>query len=414
MTQTSAPATPAPPVAAAVLEPAVQPVVNRAVEPTPSTTVGAPDAAAPPVLTVNDLPPAPPADACPPHMRYIRGGEFWMGSPRGRGAQEERPRFLTKVADYCLETHEVTAAEYAECVARGACTAPHGSQSTCNYDRRADHPINCIDWQQAREYCESEGSRLPSELEWEYAARGGDQYQSYSWGEESPDGRACWKNNHSCPVGSFEPGAFGLHDMSGNVWEWTNDWFSDYPWPKPTGLHKVFRGGGWSRRFDKWMRATLRNRTNPESWGSHLGFRCARLAKNAECPFGADAEPGLCRHGVIAAECQDPQQSWNGLRCAGPGEPECRPGSAVTPGHGCVATGGAPARRARSAADATAAAVARTRSPEFDEDCRQNQPKRPNAYLVQGGSHLDRNRYGNELGCKNRDVGVGWNSACCP
>lgn len=372
------------------------------------------DAGEPPVVTVSELEPVIPADICPAHMVHVRGGEFWMGSPRGRGATEERPRFLTRVADFCMDRHEVTTEDYTGCVGLGKCTVPHGTQSTCNYGKRDQHPINCVDWNQADAYCQGQGSRLPTELEWEYAARGGERYFPYSWGPESPDGRTCWKSNRSCPVESFEAGAFGLHDMSGNLWEWTHDWFGDYPWPKPTGRSKVFRGGSWSRRFDKWLRTTLRNRTGPDSWGSHLGFRCARPAKNAECPFGAATEPGFCRHGVIDAECSDPRHHWSGLRCTLPGSPECGASQDPLPGHGCVyREGAAPDRPAARSAESEEPPT-RSRSPEFDEDCRLNQPSRPNAYLLRGGSHSGRNQQGKELGCKNRDVGVGWNSTCCP
>jgi formylglycine-generating enzyme required for sulfatase activity len=364
------------------------------------TDAGADDA--PPVLTVGQLEPLAPDDACPAGMRYVRGGEFWMGSPRRRGASEERPRYQTRVADYCLGEKEVTAGEYANCVAEGHCSLPEGSQFTCNYSRRQSHPMNCIDWNRAHAYCASQGARLPTELEWEYAARGGGAYSNYSWGNESPEGRACWKSNHSCEAGSFAAGAFGLYDMTGNVWEWTNDWFAEYPWPKASGQNKVFRGGGWSRRFDKWMRSTLRNRTNPESSGSHLGFRCASLAKNAQCPFGEGDEPGLCRHGVVEVECENPEH-----------HAECRAGQEAVPGYGCVSPNGAASGSARNAREPEPAPT-RRRSPEFDDDCQRNQPRRPNAFLFEGGSHQGRNLYGRELGCKNRDVGVGWNSACCP
>ncbi len=372
------------------------------------------DAAAPPLVTVDELKTAEPQDGCPETMRYVTGGEFWMGSPRGRGAEEERPRFLTRVADFCMDTYEVTAEHYARCVAAGQCTMPQGSQRTCNYGRREGHPINCVDWHQADAYCKSEGSRLPSELEWEYAARGGASYSPFSWGSESPDGRTCWKSNQTCSVGSFAAGAFGLHDVSGNVWEWNADWFGEYPWPNPSGRAKVFRGGSWSRRFDKWLRTTLRNRTNPESWGSHLGFRCARAAKNAPCPFGVGAEPGTCRHGVLEADCEDPRQRFNGLRCALPGAPECGANQQAMPGYGCVSRAGSAVPTTRLEDGAPEETPTRARSPEFDEDCQKNQPKRSQAYLLEGGTHAGRNRHGAQLDCKNRDVGVGWNSVCCP
>jgi formylglycine-generating enzyme required for sulfatase activity len=285
-----------------------------------------PDAGAPPVVRVSQLAPAPPPDACPPTMVFIAGGEFWMGSARGRGGRAEHPKFLTRVADYCLDTYEVTSSSYQACVQSGACSEPRGAQSRCNYGRREDHPINCVDWAQEALYCKAQASRLPSEIEWEYAARGGERYLPYSWGSEPPEARTCWKRNMSCPVGSFGAGAFGLHDMSGNVWEWTDDWFGEYPWPEQSGRSKVFRGGGFNGRFERWLSATLRNRTGPERWGSYLGFRCARLAKEAVCPFGLDEEARACRHGVLDVECADESEHFNGKRCAPSGSPPVRPG----------------------------------------------------------------------------------------
>src|SRR5690606_21815226 len=91
-----------------------------------STAAVAPDAGAPPVLHVSELEPAPPPDACPPTMVFVAGGEFWAGAPRDSGPREARPRHLTRLPDFCIDRHEVTSASYAECVARGACSAPRG------------------------------------------------------------------------------------------------------------------------------------------------------------------------------------------------------------------------------------------------------------------------------------------------
>jgi formylglycine-generating enzyme required for sulfatase activity len=309
--------------------------VTAGLRPVAASAVPAADAGAPPLVRVSELMPAVPPDACPATMAYVAGGEFWMGSPRNQGAREERPRFLTRVADFCIDTYEVTSASYMQCVEHGQCSAAHAARGTCNASVREDHPINCVDWTQADTYCKSQGSRLPTELEWEYAARGGKSYGRYSWGAEPPDDRSCWRSPQTCSVGSYAPGAFGLHDMSGNVWEWTNDWFGSYPWPAPTGRAKVYRGGGWGRRSEKWLTTTLRNRTTPSSWSSHLGFRCARLAKDARCPFGLGEEPGFCRHGVLGVECPG-DQSFNGQRCAAAGAPPCARNEDSVPGHGCV------------------------------------------------------------------------------
>ncbi len=361
--------------------------------------------------SASDAADASAANPCPPEMRRVSGGRFWVGSPRGRGADDEHPRFLTELGDYCLDRTEVSSEAYERCVQAGHCSSAERDRKTCNGGRaaRGKHPINCVDHAQAAAYCAARGARLPSEIEWEYAARGGDRQLPYPWGEAPPDGRTCWKHHGTCEVGSFEPGAFDLHDIVGNVWEWTESWYAPYPWPAKTGHARVYRGGSWSRRFEKWLSPTLRNRSAPHREGSHLGFRCALTPKAARCPFGR-AEDGLrCLHGVLEVQCTPPR-SWNGARCAKPGEPRCRAGWHEETGHGCVLD--TPIDVAPERVDPSA--VQRVRSPEFDEDCRAHAPGRPRAYRLQGGTHKARNQVGARAGCKNRDVGVGWISACCP
>jgi hypothetical protein len=212
-------------------------------------------------------------------------------------------------------------------------------------------------------------------------------------------------------VKSYPAGAFGLYDVTGNVWEWTSDYFTPYPWPSSTGNTIVYRGGSWSRRFEKWMTTTLRNRFTPQRWGSHLGVRCAMMAVGAECPFGSQRD-GTCTRGVIKMDCPQGRE-FNGVRCAKPGEPQCPEGSSLQEGYGCVGatveTHYDPARY-----QAEMESVTRTRSPEFDADCQRYQVPRPNAYRFSGGTGPARNDVVTHAGCKNRDVGASWNSACCP
>jgi formylglycine-generating enzyme required for sulfatase activity len=370
---------------------------------------------APLATPTTDTTPAPSArDTCPSGMLALGGGEFWLGSPAGKGTSEDRPRFLTHVAPFCLDQHEVTTDSYASCVASGRCTLPHGTQRTCNYGRegRGNHPINCVDWQQAQTFCETRGARLPSELEWEYAARGGSEYRQFSWGNDAPEGRTCWNRNQTCAVESYASGAFGLFDMTGNVWEWTLDWYGLYPWQPSLGHARVYRGGSWSRRFEKWMVATLRNRSPPSEWGSHLGLRCAQRVA-ADCRFGVGNVSNTCARAVLDVECSPPQK-FNGMRCAAPGEPLCSAGSEPSAARGCVLKAGrAPAQSPRQAAEPSVES-SRARSSEFDADCLKNQRLRPHAYRLAGGTHAARNALAQSLGCKNRDVGVGWNSVCCP
>jgi hypothetical protein len=349
-------------------------------------------------------------------MAMIRGGAFWVGSPHGEYNPEETPRFETQVAAFCMDLTEVTVTAYRECVAAGACTPARDSRRFCNerWDGRGGHPINCVDWSEARAYCAFRRARLPSEIEWEFAARGGSERRKYPWGDEAPDGRACWKNvGGSCEVKRFAAGAFGLYDVVGNVWEWTDDWFAPYPWPALSGTTKVYRGGGWSRRFEKWMRPQLRNRGLPTHWGSHLGFRCASTPARVECPYGRSAEsPDRCLFGVGQVECGKGKH-WNGQRCAARDEPECPDGTQKVRGHGCSAPTPPPASSSR-AAPSSAAQVSRAHTPQFDADCRRYHPTQPRAYRYTGGTHDERNAVSRAAGCRNRDVGSGWNSTCCP
>jgi Sulfatase-modifying factor enzyme 1 len=345
-------------------------------------------------------------------MSKINGGSFWVGTAGSKGPEDEHPTFQANVGDFCLDRTEVTAEAYDACVERKGCAArdPARSNLTCNLgrDERKRHPANCVSWREANAYCAGLGKRLPSEVEWEYAARGGAEYRAFSFGAGSPDERVCWKSAMSCEVGSYPAGAFGLFDMAGNVWEWTATRYGPYPFGEIDNPNRVYRGGSWSRRFDKWLSPTLRNRFDETKWGSHLGFRCA-----ADVPDAArcgSAIPGPCPLEVTDAECP-PETKWNGVRCTRPGAPLCRPGAHPVPGLGCQRD--VPIA-ASTATEPTGEAVVFVRSPEFDADCREFQPQRPEAYRLSQASHPERTQAGASRGCKNRDVGVGWNSACCP
>jgi hypothetical protein len=337
---------------------------------------------------------------------------------------DEHPRFVTRVPSLCVDRTEVTVRAFTQCVEAGKCQAKPRPRLTCNYGRpeRQDHPMNCVTWEQADTYCKAQGARLPTEVEWEYLARGGAEYRKYSWGDEEPDGRTCWKRAFSCPVMSYPAGAFGLFDVIGNVWEWTQSNHGDYPWPARESPHKVYRGGGWSRRFDKWLQPTLRNRDVPEAMGSHLGLRCVSLLPGSRCPYlavGADATAvsgsDTCLAGVDEVECAK-GKTWNGLRCARAGEPECPNGTTAQPGFGCQVPYAGAAHPSNHPASETAPPLvpSQKRTPEFDGDCLQFQPNRPKAYRLEGATHKDRTAYGSGQGCKNRDVGASWNSICCP
>jgi len=346
-------------------------------------------------------------------MSLLPGGSFWVGSDRSEHfSEDESPRFRTQLPPFCVDQTEVTVAAYAECVARGACTPARASHSHCNaaHSNRPNFPINCVTWPQADAFCSARNTRLLSEVEWEYAARGGEQSLKYPWGSDNPDGHACWKHDGSCRTKAYPAGAFGLFDISGNVWEWTDDWYAAYPWPPETGYAKVYRGGSWSRRFEKWMHTRLRNRANLSHQGAHLGFRCASVPDLSRCPFG-QADAKHCLAGVTERQCKPPR-SWNGVRCAKPGAARCPEGYGERPGRGCVRT--EPEAAQQVDIEAEAKRVQRAASPEFNGDCCTNFAPRLHAFRYFGGTHQARNLVSGRAGCKNRDVGVGWNSTCCP
>lgn len=224
---------------------------------------------------------------CPDEAVYVPGGTFTMGSADPRSAPDERPAHEVSLSDYCIDRVEVTAAAYTRCVTARACTRP-ASQNPVD-----DGPVTGIDWNQAEAYCRSVGGRLPTEAEWEFAARGTDG-REYPWGAEAPSDceRADWSTGGaSCrgvgpsPVGSFPRGAspFGALDMAGNVWEWTADWYArsysagsaNDPTGPEQGSARVTRGGGWNNDQPDRLRATFREGQHPSFHDYDLGVRCA-------------------------------------------------------------------------------------------------------------------------------------------
>jgi formylglycine-generating enzyme required for sulfatase activity len=217
-------------------------------------------------------------------MVTIPAGTFMMGSDSGES--NEAPVHSVSVDSFQLDVTEVTVAAYQDCVDDGECAAGEATDydARCNtgVTGREHHPINCVDWEQASAYCEWRGKRLPSEEEWEYAARGRDA-RVYPWGDAQPDdSRLCWSGDlmardQSCAVGEFSDGdsPFGVKDMAGNVWEWTASGYSENYASSRTDEFRVIRGGSWYSRRTAYERVAFRMSENPVFRMPDSGLRCA-------------------------------------------------------------------------------------------------------------------------------------------
>ncbi len=228
----------------------------------------------------------------------IPAGKFMMGCYLGAPQScfsNELPLHAVYLDAYQIQKYEVTNGEYAACVASGSCTLPFQrySRTRPNYYGAPDYasyPVQYVTYYQARDYCHWAGMRLPSEAEWEKAARGNSGAPPYPWGFEPPECgllSAAFCQEDTTRAGSYESGAspYALMDGSGNVWEWVSDWYAqDYYSVSPTnnpagpnaGTHKVIRGGSFFHDMS-YARVSFRFPFEPGRIGSFgLGFRCAR------------------------------------------------------------------------------------------------------------------------------------------
>ena len=212
----------------------------------------------------------------------IPEGEAVFGSPEGEGYDDERPQFRASLPEYYMGAYEVTNAQWKRFADETGYGVPWPNGRIpldCE-----DYPVADLNWGDAAAYCEWAGLRLPSELEWEKAARGTDG-RDYPWGYVW-DPTLCRNgvDDGSAPVGSYPDGRspYGLFDMAGNVWEWCADWYDagaygyyargDLSAP-PRGEYRVLRGGAWSNCSEAYCRCALRSY---DSWCGVRGFRVAR------------------------------------------------------------------------------------------------------------------------------------------
>ncbi|HEX2957397.1 MAG TPA: SUMF1/EgtB/PvdO family nonheme iron enzyme [Chitinispirillaceae bacterium] len=223
-------------------------------------------------------------------------GSFSMGNDKGE--VDEQPIHTVQLSQFKISVHEVTERQYDSCVQSGRCTPAHYDDGKCiqwtgsgfspvkvpEQYRNPDYPVVCVSWHQALAYCRAKGLTLPTEAQWEYAASAGTG-STWSWGETPPDNKKCTMSGtmHPCAVGHFAANKWGLTDMTGNVWEWTSDYYSKDayavsseidPRGPDAGLYRVIRGGGWYSD-KKALRTANRHWFTPESAEVSVGFRCA-------------------------------------------------------------------------------------------------------------------------------------------
>ncbi len=263
--------------------------------------------------------------SCPADMQLIPRARFAMGSQVGEDTPSDETTLgsmnIVEVAAFCIDKTEVTAGAYSQCTNCGTPKrtvefeglTPSGRKfesQFCNDAATGNHPINCVDWNEARTYCRSIGRRLPSEAEWEFSARGS-AARSYPWGNSAPSaarlnlcGSECSKMlakrlgktdravplvdegyidsaTATAPVGSYPEGATpeGLLDLAGNVWEWTASPYCPYPFRvdgECSDSRRVLRGGGWDTTEHLDVRAARRYPATPSARGKSVGFRCAK------------------------------------------------------------------------------------------------------------------------------------------
>ena len=243
-------------------------------------------------------------------MMYVPEGDFTMGSPDNVGDSDEHPQHKVSLDAFWIDRSEVTNTMFAAFLNEKGNQSEGGVtwldagdsdvlivQSGSTWQPKsgyADHPVIEVSWYGAQAYCAWAGAdtRLPTEAEWEKAARGGLEGKLYPWGDQAPTCQAGATNgaqytscsSETVAVMTFSPNGYGLYDMAGNVWEWVNDWYgetyytsspSSNPQGPSTGQYRLLRGGSWYYDEDT-VRTANRDGDGPVSTNYGFGFRCAR------------------------------------------------------------------------------------------------------------------------------------------
>lgn len=248
-------------------------------------------------------------------MVSIPTGKFWMGCNEEADRKchpQEKPGHYVYVNGYSIDLFEVSVRQYKECVKAGKCSdkmvgwydltsfgmAPPVRSEMCNYEQKRtdDYPMNCLTWFEADEFCRWAGKRLPTEAQWERAARGDSDKRIYPWGNDPPDcsmvvhrdprnGPGCGKySTHNVKSKKDGVSPYGIYGLGGNVWEWTADWYDARYYDKavtanptgaPNGKTKTIKGGSWNG-VDYFIRSSFRLGFPPQYRDFNGGFRCAK------------------------------------------------------------------------------------------------------------------------------------------
>jgi len=228
-------------------------------------------------------------------MVLVPAGTFWMGLPEGVGLDDEQPRHKVSLDAYYIDKYEVTTERYAKFLEFA------GWQKPLNWDMvkfpdHATRPVVGVTWSDADAYCRINGRRLPTEAEWEKAARGTNE-RPFPWGENKPDATLAlfgqmtkFSYDLLTPVGSYPggEGPYGAFDLAGNVAEWVQDWYDgeyyrEGPEKNPQGprkgQYKMVRGGSWSDMPVYLLSGSRTSKVPPETRNAFIGFRCAQPSK---------------------------------------------------------------------------------------------------------------------------------------
>ena len=245
------------------------------------------------------------------NMIRISGGPFLMGSEGGRGGEDESPVHQVTLSPFLISETEVTLAQWKKFCDESD-TYWDRWDAVRTYSPKEDYPICFVSWEDAKEFCEwlseKEGRtyRLPTEAEWEYAAKGGLKGRLFPWGDHKPDGSQCnfadrlemekekdvWADPnvtdgyaYCAPSKAYPPNGYGLYNMAGNIWEWCSDWYcktyyKESPAKDPqgpsSGRLKVIRGGAWCFHSDA-LRVSNRYGVDPKLQTGFTGFRVVTL-----------------------------------------------------------------------------------------------------------------------------------------